>query len=74
MTDRNTPPTRERLHEAATRGVITESEMRRRAESVSQAALIVRHNEERAKKQMITRSLIAGVVLIVLFVIWKVRG
>jgi hypothetical protein len=53
-----------RLRESAGRGLVPESEMARRAESVSQAAIIVRANEARSlKQQRITMAVVAGVAL-----------
>lgn len=53
---------KDRLRESANRGVISENEMMRRAESVSQAAIIVRNFEEQAKKRRIIGIAVAAVI------------
>ena len=56
-----------RLRESAGRGLVSEMEMVRRAESVSQAAIIVRENEARAKRQ---QRIGIAVTIGVAFAIW----
>ena len=51
MEDEQPQPVRERLQGSASRSGVSDYEMRRRAESVSQAAMIVRQNEARARKK-----------------------
>ena len=60
---------RERLRESAGRGLVTENEMVRRAESVSQAAIIVRANEAKARKQQRIGIAVTAVVLIAFYFI-----
>ncbi len=52
----------DRLRESANRGVISETEMMRRAESVSQAAIIIRKNADDAKKKRMIAIAISVVV------------
>ena len=58
---------KERLQESTGRGLVSENEMLRRAESVSQAAIIVRANEAKALRQ---QRIGMAVTAAILFAIW----
>ena len=58
-----------RLQESAGRGLVPENEMVRRAESVSHAAIIVRENEARAKRQ---QRIGIAVTVGIAFAVWLV--
>jgi hypothetical protein len=58
---------KERLQESTGRGLVSENEMLRRAESVSQAAIIVRANADKALRQ---QRIGMAVTAAILFAIW----
>ena len=66
----NRPP-RARHDSSASHGVITEAELRRRTDSVSQATLIVQANADKTRRRAITSTLVLLLVLLVGAFLWR---